>query len=267
MGYTEYVIENTENNRIAVITDVHNCHINWYGIENDTRMGYLCDHLNEQFKMAPYDVILGLGDYSLDFWAWDIGGSCLWDSPVSNTADFVKRFCPKFPTKIFMLPGNHEQYGNEKWEEITGVKREFALVYGDKVFAMCDTFAGNLDPKENSDGTYTGINVEFLSQVLEKHSDKKVYLFMHDIIVENESENAKKLIRENKNVVCAFTGHRHHPNTYVLDDSFRNLTVFYCGDFGNSTGGRNGEANWGFRSLDFGTENGEFFTEYVTYKK
>lgn len=262
MAYTEYIIEKTANNRIAIICDVHNCHIKWYDIENDTRMGYLCEHLNERFEYEPYDAILGLGDYSLDFWGWCEGGSYLWNPSVSNTEDFVKRFCTQFPTKSYLIPGNHEQYGEEKWEKITGVKREFALVYGDKVFAMCDTFGGDLDPTENSDGTYTGINTEFLKEVLARHKDKKVYLCLHDLIIENESEEARKLLCENENIVCAFAGHIHRSITKILPDEWRNLPVFYCGGFGFSNG-----TNWGFRVIDFNFADSEICADYVPYKK
>lgn len=262
MSYTEYSIKRTENNRIAIITDVHNCHIKWYDMENDVRMGYLTEQLNERFKTTPYDAILGLGDYSLDFWGWCEGGSYLWEKPISNTDDFVKRFCSQFPTKTYMIPGNHEQYGEEKWEKITGVKREFAVVYGDKVFAMCDTFAGDLDPKENSDGTYTGINVEFLKEVLKRHEDKKIYLCMHDLIIEKESEEARQLILENKRIVCAFAGHIHRSMTKILPAEWRNLPVVYCGGYGFNNG-----TNWGFTLVDFNFEGSEICADYVPYNK
>ena len=54
-------------------------------------------------------MILCLGDYSLDFWEWDIGGSCLWDSPVSNTAVVMETVLPQFPVKAYLIPGNSYQ--------------------------------------------------------------------------------------------------------------------------------------------------------------
>lgn len=262
MGYTEYIIENTENERIAIITDVHYCHIAWNDADAKARMGFLTETLKKQYELAPYDAILGLGDYSLDFWGWCEGGSYLWEPSVSNTDNFVKEYVCQFPTKTYMLAGNHEQYGEEKWEKLTGVKREFALVYGDKVFAMCDTFGGDLDPTENSDGTYTGINVEFLKTVLQKHKDKKIYLCLHDLLTDKESEEARQLILENKNIVCAFAGHIHRSITKILPDEWRNLPVLYCGGFGFSN-----NTNWGIRLVDFNLEGGEICADYVPYIK
>lgn len=91
----------------------------------------------------------------------------------------MKKYCSRFPQKTYLIPVNHEQYGNEKWKEITGFDREFSVVYGNYVFVMLDTFAGELDPTENSDGVYTGINIDLLKEVLQNHPDKKIILCAH----------------------------------------------------------------------------------------
>lgn len=260
MAYTEYILEFPKNNRILLVTDIHNCHVEWYNTRNETRMELLCDALADACQKRPYDAILCLGDYSLDFWAYDIGGSCLWDNPVSRTQEFVEKYRSRFPVQSFMIPGNHEQYGNEKWKEITGTPREFAVVYGNYVFAMCDTFAGDLDPTRHSDGTYTGLNVTFLQEILAAHPGKKFLLCAHDILTDQESEEAKALIRDNKQILCAFAGHIHQSKTLLLDDSWRNLPVIYCGDFSYEGNAYSDEPHWGFRFLELGKH---FATEYI----
>lgn len=260
MAYTEYTLNPPENNRILLVTDIHNCHAEWYHTKNEDRMELLCKALTEAYEKRPYDVILCLGDYSLDFWVCNIGGSYLWDKPVSRTQEFVEKYRSRFPVQSFMIPGNHEQYGNEKWKEITGTPREFAVVYGDYVFAMCDTFAGNLDPTENSDGTYTGLNVDFLTEVLNAHPDKKIFLCAHDILADKENEAAKVLIRDNKQIICAFAGHIHQSITCFLDESWRNLPVIYCGDFSYEGIAYSDKPHWGFRFLNLGEH---FTTEYI----
>lgn len=260
MQYKEYIIEKSENNRLLIITDIHNCHIEWSETATYDRMEILCDSVNKEYEKRPYDGILSLGDYSLDFWKWDVGGSYLWEKPISRTEDFVKKFVHKLPHKMFMIPGNHEQYGKDDWERITGFPREYSVVYGDKVFVMLDTFAGNLDPREHSDGEYTGISTELLTEVLNNHPDKKIFLCAHDLIPSMESDKAREIILNNSRIVCAFTGHTHRDNTVILPDEWRNLPVFYCGDFSYNLSGDE-EKNWGFRIVDF--KNGVFSTEYV----
>ena len=159
-----------------------------------------------------------------------------------------------------MIPGNHEQYSHDDWQNITGRPREYAVVYGDYVFAMLDTFAGQLDPKENHDGCYTGINTAFLSAVLHDHPDKSVILCAHDLIPSLEQDAARTLICENPQIVCAFTGHTHRDNTMILPASWRNLPVFYCGDFSYNSG-REQTKNWGYRLLDLAGD--VLSTEYI----
>ena len=260
--YETYTVECKEK-RLILVTDIHNCHECWQGVSSADRMEILCECLLEEYERRPYDVILALGDYSLDFWVCKEGGSFLWNSPISNTDNFVKEYVPRLPTDFYMIPGNHEQYGEEDWRRITGFPREYVIIYGDTIFVMLDTFAGDLDPKVNSDGTYTGINTEFLSQVLADYPDKRIILSAHNIEVKQESEAARELILNNPRIVCAFAGHIHRSHTLILPDGWGRLPLFYCGDF-SYTRGRKTEKNWGYRILDLSTA--DISTEYVRAK-
>ena len=257
--YKVYTIEG-EAKRLLLVTDIHSCQGDWYGVPNHDRMERLCEVIREEYERKPYDAILSLGDYSLDFWAWNEGGSYLWDPPVSNTEDFVKRYVPRMPTDFYMIPGNHEQYGEATWQGITGMPREYVILYGAYVFVMLDTFAGELDPKVNHDGYYTGINTDLLVQVLQDHPDKQIILCAHDLYIPRESEEARALIADHSNILCAFTGHTHRDNTLILPASWRSLPVFYCGDFSYSES-RQKEKNWGYRILDL--SRAAVSTEYV----
>ena len=53
--------------RIILASDIHHCHVTWYGVSSEERMERLVTHLNDEYERNPYDVILFLGDYSLDF--------------------------------------------------------------------------------------------------------------------------------------------------------------------------------------------------------
>ena len=256
----EFIVESTPAKRILIVTDVHNCHLHWYDTTTCDRLNFMCQALCAEYEKRPFDCILSLGDYSLDFWQHGEGGSYLWEKPVSNTQNFVQTYVEKLPKRLFMLPGNHEQYGDKDWEKITGYPREYAVVYGNNVFVMADTFGGNLDPKHHHDGVYTGVNPALLTEVLRAHPDKKIFLCAHDFIPALESPQTQKIICENKQIVCAFTGHTHRDNTVILSDEWRNMPVFYCGDFSYNLA-RDREKNWGYRTLDF--KEGVFSTEYV----
>ncbi len=249
--YTEYTVKSTENKRVIIITDIHNCHLDWYDMPTAERMELMCEVLKKEYEFKPYDCILALGDYSLDYWKWNIKGSYMWDVPVSRTDEFMKLYCSKFPAESFLIPGNHELYSEEDWKHFTGFPREFSVVYGNYVFVMLDTFAGDLAPKEHSDGVYLGLNVELIKEVLANHPDKKIILGTHDIDIRKESEEARELIAGEKRIVCAFAGHTHRDNTVILPDEWRNLSVIYCGDFSYNSG-RQKEKNWGYRILDLG---------------
>ena len=251
---------NREHDRLIVITDVHHCHPVWHDTASGERMEILVKTLCDANEKAPADAILALGDYSLDFWAWNEGGSALWEKPVRNTETFVREYRSRFPLPCYMIPGNHEQYGPQAWAEITGNPREFALEYGDTLFLMADTFGGGLDPDHDHDGCYTGLNTAFITEMLEAYPEKQVILCAHDLIPEREGEEARKLIFENPRILCAFTGHTHRDNTRLLPAQWRSLPVFYSGDF-SYHGGRGGEKNWGYRILEL-SEKG-LSTEYI----
>ena len=45
-----------------------------------------------------------------------------------------------------MIAGNHEQYGDAKWREITGFPRSFTVECGNYVFILWDSYGADLDP-------------------------------------------------------------------------------------------------------------------------
>ncbi len=260
MEFQEYRCDK-KNNRVLLVTDIHYCPANWHDTPTDKRMELLCRDLKNEYELMPYDAILCLGDYSLDFWAYKPYGSYLNNPSVSNTKNFMNEVYPNFPLKAYMIPGNHEQYGEEDWIKITGFPRKYSIVYGDYVFLMCDTFGGNLDPNEHSDGTYTGIGAEFLSYALKKYKTKKIIICAHDICPDLESDTVRQMIYENKNIMCAFTGHTHKSNTIFLPENWRRLPVFYCGDYSYSIykTSLKSNINRGFRTLEL---DDTFSTQY-----
>lgn len=145
--------------RIIIASDAHFCHIDWYGVPTRERIERMARDLNAEYERDPYEFILFLGDYSLDHWKWLIKGSYL-ARGICNTTDFINTCCCDLPTPYYMIAGNHEQYGDAKWREITGFPRSFTVECGNYVFILWDSYGADLDPTEHSDGTYTPMDIE-----------------------------------------------------------------------------------------------------------
>ena len=137
------------------MSDIHYRCADYYGRTKEEIADLLCADLEAEYKKAPYDALLLLGDYSLDHWVWGNGGTYL-NHGISNTELFVKNYLCKIApdgVTVKMMPGNHEQYGEALWNKLTGHRRHDHTVIGDILFIFTDTFGGDLDPTEHSDGT------------------------------------------------------------------------------------------------------------------
>ena len=83
--------------RIVFLSDVHDCHIDWYGTKTADRMEKMLRDIEERQKTHPADLFIILGDVSLDFWMWSEKGSYLRNPPISNTDHFVKNYMKRLP--------------------------------------------------------------------------------------------------------------------------------------------------------------------------
>lgn len=232
--------------RIIIASDIHYCQRDWYGVDKDARMEHFLSALQAEYDRDPYDMILLLGDYSLDHWQWQEKGTYL-TIGRSYTKEFVEKYCSRFPVPYYMIAGNHEQYGEEKWKEITGCSRQFSVEYGDFLFVMLDTFAGRLDPEEHHDGVFTRIDAAYLKAQMEAYPDKKIVLCSHYFDVAGESDEVKALINDER-VLCLFCGHTHTANVVKLPEAVSpaRKRVIFTGNYGEHPAL---DAMCGFRDL------------------
>ena len=223
--------------RIIIASDIHFCEEGWYGFERENRAEALCAELAAEYEKAPYEALLLLGDYSLDHWAWNTKGTYL-TKGVSNTALFRERYLHRLAPKgvaLRMIAGNHEQYGEEKWQEITGgFHRRDHLVVGDYLFILEDTFGGDLDPAEHSDGTYIGADVAEIKALMAEHPDKKVILCAHWFDVTKESEAFLQLLRTEARILCLICGHNHRSRVDTTGEENGNKPILYTGNYSYS---------------------------------
>lgn len=251
--------------RILIASDIHWCHLEWYGVSNEERMERFVRHVEEEYAKDPFEALLLLGDYSLDHWQWGIKG-CWLTEGRSNTKLFADRVISKLKklgVPMAAIGGNHEQYGNTLWKELTGFTRTDAVTVGEYLFVLVDTFGANLDPTEHSDGTYCGTDVAFVKDMMAKHPDKKVVLCAHHFEPSRESEELRALVREDDRVLCLFGGHVHRSKVVELGEEWGNKALLYTGNY-SYNGGKQPpqESMWGFRDLIL-TE-GALTSRYIT---
>jgi hypothetical protein len=150
---------------------------------------------------------------------------------------------------VFAVPGNHEQFANQDWEDITGNERQGYKVYGDNLLLFLDTHAGELDPDYHHDGKYTGPDMEFVNQVVSEYPDKDIWIFTHFTHMPYESEAFKEFLRTNTNVKAIFHGHNHTLEVVDLGEEYHHVPLIMCGQF-SYTGSQNElDQHYSFREL------------------
>ena len=118
--YNETAVLDNADYRILLTSDTHHTYLQtYYGISSEERMQAWVDAIKAEHALRPFDLIVIVGDVSLDHWKWQGGGSYLKDG-ISTTKSFMDDYVSQLPedVPVFVLAGNHEQYGNEKWKEL-----------------------------------------------------------------------------------------------------------------------------------------------------
>lgn len=222
--------------KIIIASDIHyNCS-DYYGVPRNEIAENLCADLEAEYKKEPYEALLLLGDYSLDHWAWNTKGSYL-TKGISNAQLFAEKYLARLAPEgvaVRMIAGNHEQYGEELWKKLTGHNRRDHIVIGDILFILSDTFGGDLDPTEHSDGTYIGANMDDINELMAKYPDKKVILCSHWFDVNAESEEFRELLRREERILCLFCGHNHISRVANTGEANGNKPILYTGNYSYS---------------------------------
>lgn len=239
-------MEQTET-RILLASDLHDCHIDWYGVPTQQRLHRLMEQLRDSCAQNPAAYALLLGDYSLDFWQWDIGGSWLREG-VSNTAHFKQHYAALLPCPYAMIPGNHEQYAEADFRRFTGFKRQSTVAVGGAVFLLLDTYAGDLNPSEHSDGTYTPVDVDAVRAELDRYPGKPCFLCAHAFDLEREGAAFQELVRDER-IVALFQGHTHLSACIPLGPAYGNKVIVQTGHYSYSGEKDPRRCFWGWREL------------------
>lgn len=233
-----------EKKRVLLLSDLHYCQEEYGGISRDEKAKRIVEMIRAEHEKFPLAAILFLGDYSLDHWAWNTKGTWLTEGK-SYAKQFVDAYLQDLPAPHFLLPGNHEQFGEEKWKELTGFSRSGEMVVGDYLFVLWDSYGADLDPIEHSDGTYTPIDAAKTRAIMARYPGKKVILCSHFFVPTLDSEECA-LIRDER-VVCLCMGHTHFTGVNMLAEEYGAKFVLQTGSWGVT--GASGRFPWGAREL------------------
>ena len=252
--------------RVLLASDIHWCHLTWYGMPNEDRMEKFVRDMESEYASDPYAALLLLGDYSLDHWQWSTKGSYLKEG-VSNTANFSAAYLDRLRAacgEIRMIAGNHEQYGEKKWNEVTGgYSRKGHVVVGDFLFILLDNYGVHLDPRVHSDGTYCGVDVDEVRAYMDRYPDKKVILCAHHFSPDVESDAFKELMREEDRILCLVSGHVHKSRVVKLGEEFGGKSLLYTGHYSYSSEKEDPlRCPWGYR--EFRLSDRGITSRYIT---
>ena len=242
----------SQKKKIILMSDIHYRCADYYGRTGEEIAELLCDDLNAEYIKEPYDALLLLGDYSLDHWVWGKGGTYL-NHGISNAELFANKYLSRIAPNgvtVKMMPGNHEQYGEELWNKLTGHHRNSHAVIGDILFILTDTFGGDLDPTVHSDGTYTGANVVNVKELMARYPDKKVILCSHWFEMSAESTEFCELLRTEDRILCLFCGHNHKSRVDSTGEENGSKPILYTGNYSYSGEKNNVECLPGYRRLE-----------------
>lgn len=185
------------------------------GMTQQQKLDKLMSDILEEHKKEPLDMILVLGDLSVDDYDFR-------KLPDNYCRKFKEEVMDKLPSPIYALPGNHDSHSEEVWQEIFGYPREYSIKLGDSVFLMLDTF-NNLPAKGGAGSRYSGIDAEFVKKELSKYDgDENVFVCAHYIKTDEQE------ISGIKNLRCLFRGHTHESE--LLD--FYGKPLFDIGGYG-----------------------------------
>lgn len=248
---------------VLITSDMHYTNLHDYstiGMDKDARLQLWVDGILAEHKKDPYDLIVILGDMSLDYWGYNGGGSWQRNPRLSETKLFMEKYVSQLPKDVptLVLPGNHELYTNADWLFLTGNNRSESFVLGNNLFIIPDSYAGAVNPTYvhgKNDAPYKALDMEFINNALAAHPEcTNVFLLSHHFDLSQESEEFKTLLKTDKRIVGLFSGHTHKSNVIELGSDYRNLCIA-------QTGGFLSPGKWGYRDIIINGEN--ILTKYI----
>ena len=218
----------------------------WGGmISCEDRAQQWVDAVLAEHRLQPFDLILLLGDYSLDWW----GDQGTWQQEgVSDAKIFFEKYLSQLPkdVPVYIMAGNHECYTDAQWQALSGYGRQGAVTLGDNAFIMIDAYQSPALGDKNTEVGYIGPDLAYTRQQLERYPNHNIYLCGHRLY---ETAFAD-LIAENHRIKAVMYGDTHRSIAWQATFGENTVAVAESGQF--SYPGINEVLhgwNWGFRDL------------------
>ena len=242
--------------RIILASDLHYTTIEtYYTVSADKRMQHFVDNILAEHKSNPIDLLIFVGDVSLDHLfkrgTWTV-----------NKESTTKTFLEKYGSQIkaanipyIVLPGNHEQFNDQQWEEITGNKRNVTVEVEGVLFIMPDSYGQTLEPNYDvvNGAVYTPMNVEYIKDQLALHPHcKKAVIVTHGFWPGKEPAEFEELMRTEPRLAGIFNGDSHANTVKDLGYKYgykKQAQTGHFSQFGENLNEATKSCFWGFREL------------------
>ena len=221
--------------RVIVTSDMHYSMLQkynkYYGVARGPRMQQWVDAIKYEHAQDPIDLIIINGDVSFDH--IDDQGSYT-KYKVKDTQFFVNDYVSQIRAlgiPVFVMAGNHEQFNNEQWKEMTGNDRQCSFAIEGNLFIMLDTYATDLEPNYVDEARYTPVDVDYVKSEMAKYPDHKVWLVSHYFDKDAESDEFKELLKTEGRIKGLFGGHLHQNSAIKLGSAFGGKVIAQTGNF------------------------------------
>ena len=215
-----------------------------FGKKQSEKIAKVYDDICEEHRRSPLDAVLVLGDLSVDDYDFR-------RLPDNYCRRFKNECMDRLPIPAYAIPGNHDSYPEALWREVFGYGRQYTLELGDSVFIMADTFASTPASKTDpgSGSPHTEIDERFLEQSLKDYAGKRIFLCAHYFEkTKTFSDTAKRLIKDNPDIVCLFRGHTHVASLTNLGEELGGKPLVDIGGYGYC--GKKIDGRWEFNIFD-----------------
>lgn len=241
--------------RVLLVSDVHFTHARGYFDRTpEERAQKLINDILAEHEKSPIDLIVFVGDLSLDHWATN---GTWTTSKISDTKQFVDDYVSQLPDSIpvFVLPGNHEQYNNMQWKLITGHDRQTSYAVEGNLFIMLDNFRETLEPNyKDYSAPDSVVDTAYIKQQMALYPDHNVWLISHYFHLPIQTDEFKQILCDDR-VKGLFQGHTHLNTFETLKPEYGSKIVATCGSYAEPGGTMQTEEDlqekfWGFRELN-----------------
>ena len=246
--------EKNKNFRVILVSDFHlGQEVAKGNLSANLRVNKMIQCINDENRKRAVDFVLVLGDLSQNSLTLRAA------TPRDDIKRAVNNYLCNLDVPYFCIHGNHDVYNDELWNDVFNYPKNYSIECGDFAFIMVDNFGDDenlITSNEDSFG-YSPINATWLQDEINKVKTKNIILCGHCFEESAESEEVKKLIKDN--ILCIFEGHVHD----CINMTKFGLPCFRTGNFSMPPNHDYTQPNigWGFRNLEI--RDNKLITEHI----